>query len=142
MRKFLGSLAVAIFVCTGNAYACPQVTSASTAPVFPALPRWSPTYYCAASPAPQTIGDLSYAGWAKHVQVCTRMCSYQQLSPGDPNSMLIETSCGPGYHDASYYVEPPQPPAGYAALKLKNPSCSELAPPRAAATPHPHLNRS
>lgn len=137
MRKFLGCLAIVMFVCTGSAYACPQVSSASSPPIFATLPRWSPAYYCASSPAPQTIGDLSYAGWAKHVQVCTRMCSYEQLSPGDPNSMLIETNCGPGYHAATFYVEPPAPPAGYAALTLKNPSCGGLTPPKAGTPPTP-----
>lgn len=137
MRKFLVSLAIAIIVSTGTAYACPPNSTSSSAAVFSPLPRFGAAYYCAASPAPQSVGDLSYAGWAKHVQVCTRMCSYQPLSPNDPNSPLIETSCGPGYHDASYYVEPPAAPTGFAAIKLKNPSCSDLAPPKAASTPRP-----
>ena len=136
MRKFLVSLAIAFFISSGVASACPS-NSVASAPIFAPLPRFSSTYYCAASPAPQSIGDLSYAGWAKHVRVCTRMCSYAPLSPSDPNSPLIETSCGPGYHDSAYYVEPPQPPAGYAAVHLKNPSCNDLAPPKAAETPHP-----
>lgn len=82
MRKFLGILAIAFLICGGKAYACPPNSNGS-ARIFSPLPRFSMTYYCAASPAPQSVGDLSYAGWARHVQVCTRMCSYAALVPDD-----------------------------------------------------------
>lgn len=139
MRKFLGFLAIAIVITGGTAYACPQGSSTASAPVFNPLPAWSPMYYCAASQAPQTIGDLTYPGWAKHVQVCSRTCSYEPIAPSDPNSPLIEVNCGPGYHAATYFVDPPQPPAGHPALTLKTATCSDLAPPKAAATPIPHV---
>jgi hypothetical protein len=64
-------------------------------------------YYCAASPAALSVGDLSPNEWAKRVQVCTTNCSYEPMSPGDQHSMLIPTSCGTGYHPTTYYVEAP-----------------------------------
>lgn len=138
MRKFLGFLTIAILITGGTAHACPPLSPTTSAPVFAPLPPWSPMYYCAASQAPQSIGDLTYAGWAKHVQVCSRTCSYAPISPSDPSSPLIEVECGPGYHPASYFVDPPQPPSGKAAISLKSATCNDLAPPKAAATPVPH----
>jgi hypothetical protein len=137
MRKFLDILAIAFLIGGGTAYACPPNSAASSVKIFAPLPRQAGVYYCSTSPAPQSVGDLSYAGWARHVQVCTHWCSYEPMAPGVADSPLIETSCGPGYHDESYYVDPPQPPAGYTAINLKNPSCNALAPPKAASTPQP-----
>jgi hypothetical protein len=98
--------------------AAPAIANAScTKAAAPSLPQFAPLtlrvgggiqpYYCAASPAAVTVGDLTPIEWGKRVQVCTTNCSYQAISPTDPRSPLISTGCGPGYHSTEYYVELP-----------------------------------
>ena len=111
MRR--SALLLAVVLC-----ALPAVASAAascTKPEsisFATLPRvfsggGMQAYYCAASPYPTTVGDLSPLEWAKHVQVCTTNCSYERMSPTDPRSMLVATECGPGMHAVSFLVDPP-----------------------------------
>jgi hypothetical protein len=92
-------------------------------------------YYCAASPAALSVGDLSPNEWAKHVQVCTTNCSYEPLSPNDQHSMLIATACGAGYHPTTYYVEPPRFSAQ--STKLFKSCLNDGTPPSKGAPPAP-----
>lgn len=135
MTKLLGLLAIMIVGSSGIASACPPLSTAAV-PDFAPLPLGSSMYYCSASAQPQTVGDLAYADWAKHVQVCTTNCAYEAIAPGDPHSALIPVSCGAGRHAALFYVEPPTSTPGK-ALKLTNPSCNNLAPSKAPPQPAP-----
>jgi hypothetical protein len=113
MRLF--SILLAILFSAAPAIAQASCTKASP----PSLPQFAPLvlrpggggiqpYYCAASPAAMSVGDLSPSEWAKRVQVCTTNCTYEPMSPTDPRSMLIATSCGGGYHTTEYYVDLPK----------------------------------
>jgi hypothetical protein len=138
MTRFFGALAIVMLISGGIApAACLPSSTAANVPSFPVLPPGSIMYYCAASQAPQNIGDLTYAGWAKHVQVCTTQCSYELASPSDPYSPLIATRCGPGWHAATYLVEPPPAPAKSVAVQLKTTTCSGLVPSKAPPQPAP-----
>lgn len=129
MTKFLGLLLTTMIGLSGVASACPPLPNASV-PDFAPIPLGSSVYYCSASAQPQTVGDLAYADWARHVQVCTTNCAYEPIVPGDPHSTLIPTACGAGRYAALYYVEPPTGTPGK-KLRLTNPSCNNLAPSKA-----------
>jgi hypothetical protein len=144
MSRFLGSFALLISLSWGLAGACPFTPSASGN--LPVLGVGSPLYYCAnntgllGSQEPPKIGDLSPAGWASHVQICNKDCSYAPIVPTDPQSDLMPVSCGGGFHDTQYYVEPPPMPKGVTAIKIANPGCTGTAPSKAPA-PQPSPRR-
>jgi hypothetical protein len=98
-------------------------------------------YYCMPGAQSSRIGDLSPMEWAKQVQICNSNCSYEALSP-DPHAMLVPTSCGPGWHDTQYEVQPPpRPRSGPGSISFKTPACKSLMPskgsPPVAASPKP-----
>lgn len=135
MTKFLGLLLTTMIGLSGIAAACPAVQTASV-PDFAPLPLGSSVYYCSASAQPQTVGDLAYAAWAQHVQVCSTNCEYEPIVPGDPHSALIPTACGAGRFAATYFVEPPTSTPGK-KLTLTNPACKNIAPEKAPPQPAP-----
>jgi hypothetical protein len=145
MRLF--SILLAILFSAAPALANAACTKASA----PSLPQFAPLvlragggiqpYYCAASPAALSVGDLSPAEWGKRVQVCTTNCSYEAMSPMDPRSALFATSCGPGWHDTQYYVELPRFPKQSGSALVDSCVSNSLVPPKGAApSPPPHRN--
>lgn len=128
MKKFLGVLGFLVLLNWATAAACPPASTSYSAVSLPALPYGGDMYYCAVSAAPTTIGDLTAAGWAKNVQICSRTCSYERMDPSDPHSLLIPGNCGPGLHDMTYYVQPPAGHPGRATMQLTDPSCKASAP--------------
>ena len=128
--------------------AAAQAACATPAPVaaIPQMPPLLPgggiqSYYCSASPAIQTVGDLTPADWAKHVQVCTTNCFYEPVSPGDAQSRLMPVGCGPGWHNPVYLVEPPRPTVTVKTGLVD--SCKGLVPSKAAdPAPTPHRGRA
>jgi hypothetical protein len=131
--------------------AIPAVANASCtkAPPAPSLPQFAPLmlrpggaiqpYYCAASPAALSVGDLSPSEWGKRVQVCTTNCTYEPMSPTDPRSALIATSCGSGYHDTQYYVQMPNWSKQASNSLVDSCLSNSLQPSKGAApSPSPH----
>lgn len=123
--------------------AAPIIANASCSKATPpSTPQFAPLglragggiqpYYCAASPAALSVGDLSPAEWGKRVQVCTTNCSYEPMSPTDPRSTLIATSCGSGWHDTQYYVEVPKFQQSRTSL-VDSCVSNALSPPKGAA---------
>lgn len=132
MRKF--SIVLAFLLCatqTAAHAACatpPPMGIPQMPPIVPGIGVQS--YYCAASPAVSTVGDLTPAEWVKHVQICTTNCSYEPIVPGDPQSRLWPVGCGPGWHGTAYLVEPPRTAVVKTGLVD---SCKGLVPPKAPA---------
>ena len=133
MRIF--SIVLAFLLCASQTAA--QAACATPAPL--AIPQLPPllagggiqSYYCAASPDVSTVGDLTPAEWAKHVQVCTTNCSYEPIVPGDPQSRLMPVGCGLGWHSTAYLVEPPRQATALSTGLVD--SCKGLVPPKAPA---------
>jgi hypothetical protein len=133
--------------------AAPSIAQAAcTKASAPSLPQFAPLalrpgggiqpYYCAASPAVLSVGDLSPVEWGKRVQVCTTNCSYQPMSPTDPRSALIATSCGPGWHGTQYYVDLPRWPKQSGTGLVDSCVSNSLLPPKGAApSPSPPPKR-
>lgn len=127
----------------------PAISNAAcTKAAAPSLPQFAPLmltsaggvqpYYCAASPAALSVGDLSPTEWAKRVQVCTTNCSYEAASPADPRSPLITAGCGPGWHDTRYYVEMPNFHKQGGNSLVDSCVSNNLVPPKGAApSPRP-----
>jgi hypothetical protein len=138
MSRFFGCFALLISLSWGVAGACGKLANSSPLPV---LVPGGALYYCANNagmldnPPPPKLGDLSQTGWANNVQICNRNCSYAPIVPTDPGSELMPVSCGGGFHDEQYYVEPPPAPKGVTAIRIENPSCTGIAPSKAPPPP-------
>lgn len=95
-------------------------------------------YYCMPpQTGPGTIGDLTPEEFGKYVQICNTNCSYEPMSPTDPHTLLIPTTCGPGGHDTQFLVEPPAAPRNTLRLHLVDDSCKGLMPSKAPPPPEP-----
>lgn len=146
MRQFSTILAILFLVNAnaGTAAAACTKAQAVTIQQFPPLMGGSNSiqpYYCAASPAALSVGDLSPTEWAKRVQVCTTNCSYEPISPTDPRSTLIATSCTPGgQHSTQYYVDVPKFSSNGSNSLVDSCQSNALLPSKGAApqaTPRP-----
>jgi hypothetical protein len=142
MRLFCLTLAILFTANVGVAGAActkaPAVSIQQFAPLSPAGGSIQP-YYCAASPAALSVGDLSPSEWLKRVQVCTTNCTYQPANPSDPRSTLMSMGCGPGYHSIAYYVDPPRQPVRTATSISDSCVSNGLVPSKGApASPRPN----
>lgn len=133
MKNFFAALAALILLSATGAIACPTLPARN---VVPLLPLATGMYYCATPGGPETIGDLSPDQWLKHVQVCSTNCDYEPMMPGDPHTVLVATTCGAGYHQPLYIVEPP-PAKPVATLRIVDPACKALPPSKAPPPPSP-----
>jgi hypothetical protein len=140
MGKFLAVIGMLVVTSTGIAAACPTAAAKTSIPSLPPLMMGGAAggagqpYYCMASTNPTTLGDLSPSEWAKRVQICTTNCSYMPISPSDPKSTLVATSCGPGWHDTTYLVDPPRAPKT-ATLNVVDTRCNAMQPSKGAPPP-------
>jgi hypothetical protein len=143
MAKFLAIVGIFVWTSGGVALACPVATQSSPpalAPLLVAGGIGGQLYYCMPAGAPSNVGDLSPNEWGKQVQICNTSCSYEPMIPNDAHSLLVPTTCGPGWHDIQYQVQPPpaskaQP--GTLRLKMVTSACKNVPPPKGPAPPAP-----
>lgn len=138
MRLFAITLAILFTANVGVAgAACTNAPAVSIQQFPPLTGHGIQSYYCAASPAAVTVGDLSPSDFLKRVQVCTTACTYQPANPMDPRSTLMAMGCGPGYHSADYYVDAPRVKAATANSMSSSCVSNSLLPPKGGTAPSP-----